>query len=573
MASSDTEFDELMGPTKDELNNMLQEAAVRTSSSGAPPPSGMFANYEDPPLEETHAATQKAVQMAQAAQAPAIRQEALRMRELTNESQDFTVHKTTSGGFQAVSPPPRVRFRDDPVDDPYMESMGATRDDYKYGDDSVVDVVGMEQRFKKPDPPRQSWSSRYSVDQTLINLDSSKASTSETLDSMEKEQQDTTARNLFGADRQKVFGSGFSFRSNKVFGKQGVTTSNLKTDWMNNDERESTLGPAPPAKTWQEQLERKRRQRRWAMLASVFVLVLVATVATIVSSRSNDENLNTSRASVQDPITSSDTGKEKDAESEDTTPGGPHRSIAFFVSSNMPFDEENEPHRMDEDLQNPLLTEGTFLAHLGNLQIPEETECRPEVYEQVANRLALSPIPTFVLVGNSDWNDCPVPDQALRNWQSNFIFFDTEWYYEFTTQRQMGIEENFAIAVDGVLFVGVFEVEGRVWDWDEFQDRHALNIDWVTLQMNLHEDVRAVIVMGNSRTDLRQNDGFFDPLLALTKNFGKPALYIHAHVGEHQGLHYPFQGSSLAVLEAPDGGIQPPMRIHVGFGDEPFIVG
>lgn len=545
-----------MGPSKDDLSSMLKEESVQpdppsvrqtSGGSSGPPPNAFWGREASP--EEAAAATENAVRMAGIDDEPPrsatrIRQEALRMLEVADDRNSaYSVHKTTTGGYQATAEgvPTRkrvpaalsglTRFRDDPTA-------------VEYGDDAVVDVVGMEQRFgaeKNKEKEAKSWSSRYSIDRTLLNLSggSHKSSVSQQADALDKENERSriSARNLFGKKRENVFGSGFSFRSKKVFGQQGV---NLKTEWMDAGERDATLGPAAPAKSWQEELERKKRLRRWAIIgAAVFLVVVVLATSISAAHRSKSKTL----------------------------PAVQHETMSFYMTSSAPMGSD----RVYSDVAD--LTDGSFLVHLGNLQDPDQTSCFQGAYEAAAEGLMASSIPTLVLPGSSDWNYCPRPWNALNYWMDNFLFFDTNWYYDkFTVERQIDYEANFAIDHSGVLVVGVFEVEGPILDFDEAEDRHNANFQWLTSRVEYFSDARAIVVMGNARP-LREIS-FFDRMLDYMDDLGKPYLYIHSNLdqGGTLELYNPYDDSKALVLEAPAGYEQAPVRLTVGLDEEPFIL-
>jgi hypothetical protein len=610
-------WDELMGPSAEDLKNMLREkeppaavtpvkpaAAALRSPSSAPPPADMFSSlpgrwsqHDDAPsmanntsyastanntsyasstsaasdvtsnrrggafaeeddeeeiLQRSLEANMHSTASSQRDDPVAIRQEALKVLEVA-ELQDspYTVHRTKTGGFTAtVREKKRVpsalsglnftsstrssstRYRDDP----YQEQQ-PSQDDYEYGDENVVDVMAMERRSlpSRPQESSSNWSSRYSIDNTLLALSGGATSSKKILDQMDQDN-NMTRNNIFGNSNPAptVFGSGFSFRKNQVFGKQDVTipTENLRTVWM--DVEGSDLPPANNrSKTWQEQLAQKRRQRRNYVLGVCFATILAVALASIFGSHRRN------------PSSSSA------ASNTNTAPG----SVTFTVTS-------GPPERLDFSELSP---QTTFLMHLGNLQDAAVTLCPAQQYATAAAILKDSPTPTFVLVGPDDASNCPLPEKAWQYWTDNFSFFHRHFQHSFEVMSEADHTENFAIVEGGVLFVGLHVVGGR-------DSASEFNYEWVEGMIKKQGgDVRAMVLFGHARPGEPINQDFFDRTSQyLAKHFEKPIAYVHA--GDKTEVYQPFENKNILAIQV--GSEDTPLaRINVGFGERPFIIG
>ena len=454
----DEDYDELMGPRpgqdmrkvfKENPSPLPAQEPVKRSNSGPPPTlfhsmPDRWAQHEDDESSLNRRSSRRASDImsfdeeeeeaAPRSDARGIRQEALRMLEVA-DSGAYSVHRTVTGGFMAEPrtmgnnkrvptalaglgsfatpaarsskprfPPaagsPTSVYRDDPP----ME------EDYVYSDDRFsVNQVKEEKKESS------SWSSRYSVDETLLAMSggsvstpTSKKGTNSFLDKLDMQSGRSSARNMFGASpakEPKIFGSGFNFRQKKVFGKQGVTVSapgsnstNLRTVWMDAGANDS------PARSWMDDLRDKRNKRRkYMIMAAIFCAFLVTMVALLgVRNKSGDLASSASKVGPE--------GEE---------------ALTFYITSDVPFDSDEEK-KLAKELTK-LSKRADFLVHLGSIQDPEVTQCEPEQYEKVAKILLESPVPVFVVPGEQDWPNCPDQDEAWYHWLDNFLKFETNF--------------------------------------------------------------------------------------------------------------------------------------------------
>uniref|UniRef100_A0A7S3L433 Calcineurin-like phosphoesterase domain-containing protein n=1 Tax=Amphora coffeiformis TaxID=265554 RepID=A0A7S3L433_9STRA len=607
----DEDYDELMGPRpgqdmrkvfKDDPSPLPAQEPVKRSSAGPPPTlfhsmPDRWAQHEDDDMNRSNTSSSRRRsdimsfdEEEDEAALPQtdprnIRQEALRMLEVA-DSGAYSVHRTVTGGFMAEprsmgnnkrvptalaglgtftnpaarsskprfpSGSPTSVYRDDPP----ME------EDYVYSDDRfAVNQVNEEKKESS------SWSSRYSVDETLLAMSGGSVSspaaksTSSFLDKLDMQSGRSSARNMFGsspAKEPKIFGSGFNFRQKKVFGKQGVTVSapgsnsnNLRTVWMDAGANDS------PARSWMDDLRDKRNKRRNYMIMAAVLCAFLVTLAALLGARNNSGDLASSASKIG--------------------PNG-EEALTFFITSDIPFDS-NEEKKLAKDLTK-LSKQADFLVHLGSIQDPEVTQCAAEQYEKVANILLESPVPVFVVPGEEDWSNCPDQDQAWYNWLDNFLNFESNFDKDYDVMRDSSLRENFAFVDRGVLFIGVHEVNGRIDDVSEVQARNAINVRWIDAMANTYRDeVRAMVIFGNGRPFLQENNNFYMGManVLYQLNF-LPTAYIHANDGDgDESLvykPYDIEGMDHVVaIQSSPGASNEPLRIHIGWDDtNPFIVG
>jgi len=550
-----------MGPTQKDLRKMLRDdlpdspPPVRSPNSGSgAPPASMFAKK---PAVSTPSTVNDSFESTRSTPSPrqlfkkdpaAIRQEALKVLEVAeNTNSGYAVHRTTTGGFSATKRTPAAlkslsfaaagrtrRYRDNEEADGLMKQPA--QDDYEYADESVVDVVHMDRRAMASRPVAESeskWSSRYSVNNTLLNLSGGNTG-GKLLDRMDRSN-NLARQNLLGSHAPKVFGSGFSFRERSVFGKQNVVAKqqhNLQTAW-NGSSTSNTA--ASRSKSWQEQLEQKRRQRRMYVIGALLVAVLIVAASVLGHHH----------------VT-------KNAASD-------HESVTFYITS-------GDPYYLNLDR---IGDRAEFLVHLGN--VDESVTCSNAAYDAAARELKQSSVVTFVVPGEDDINNCPDPESAERNWLRSFHFFHRNFDHSMDVMSENVQNENFAFVEGGVLFLGMHVVGG-----DETGDEEQIteyDQKWLIGMTNsLGKDVRAIVVLANADPNYSLYDDFFSRMDSfLEDKFPKPVAYVHASRLDGKNLIYnPFDNQRITAIQLgydSDAEETPVLRLTVGFGDEPFVVG
>lgn len=536
----------------------------------------------------------------------AIRAEALKMLEIADDhlSTPYSVRKTESGGFSA-SYSGGIGSRRSSLGDSnstagsngkrvpkalagldftkraqrasYTTSPRSSYNDEAPGgrveEANLVDVMGMDNGAEKKE---SKWSSRYSIDHTLLSLSSGRSAretVNDVLNRMDREtdRESKSANNMgFSSPHESsgkgIFGSGgFSFRDTQVFGKQAVTSTNasdtnLKSwrDVEGLDRNGNSLTAPEPRKTWQEQVERKKRQQRlWSAGAVGICVILAIIIGLTVSSKSGGEGSNSQASAF--------------GSDEDRTRGTPE--VVFYVTSDSPYDSSEE-QKLAADMA-ALPSDAEFIVHLGNIQNSAVTLCSESRYSRVKNVLMESPVPMFILPGEEDWNNCPNPDNAWESWQDNFKNFESNFEHNFQVSRQLRRKENFAFLHGDIMFMGFHLVGGRINNQDDWDSRLDDNINWMETMITMNQGgFKSIVMLGNARPGPQQRN-FFDRLAAFLGPYDLPIIYIHANSGVGGVMQYELFGGGEGIegLQIEDGGQNPPLRISVYAGDSPFVVG
>jgi hypothetical protein len=556
-----------------------------------------------------------------------IRQEALRMLEVADADTNYSVHRTITGGFTAqaksISGHPRrtksalqalnftaqrtkigQRFSDyatSPSTKAYKDNDD-DRDSYEYGETTstnggVVDMIGIGERSAassaKHPTGTGNWSSRYSIDSTMLAMSGGSMqprpwSTSTTTTNTNTNTERFAARNLFRnspASSPQIFGSGFQFRQQHVFGKQRDAERNIHADGLFNESSTSPMNN-PRLKTWQDQLmEKKRKQRRCILAILLILMCTLIPMITLITAHSKKQSMN----GAKNDLSFGKQNEPVDNASIDTTMT--HEEVIFYVTANVPYTADEEVQ-----LQNNFATVSQsgahFLIHLGNIHNSDTSACDSTTYNRVADMMEdASTIPMFIIPGEEDWNDCDDPDSAWDAWFATYELYNQRWGYPsivdgeaLTVFRQRDQLENWAFLVKGVLMIGVHVVNGIKPDEVEFRERNHMNLQWIKGMSKQHESViRAVVVCGNAQPGHSTNAGLFSNLDSFWREYSKPTLYIHTAPSAGSNaysnkiaaeFYQPFKDlSNLWATQVEKTSDNLPVRITIGLNnDNPFTV-
>lgn len=244
--------------------------------------------------------------------------------------------------------------------------------------------------------------------------------------------------------------------------------------------------------------------------------------------------------------------------------------VVFSAMGDVPYTPEEDRLLPEQIGELPATAE--FVVHLGDIK-GGAPPCDEAVYQKVAGILSRSSCPVFIIPGDNEWNDCvdPDPHQAWKYWSKHFMRFDRRWQHDFPLFRQVEREENFSFVRNGVLFVGLNIVGGRIHDADEWKRRHAQCLTWVRRNLIAQgDDVSSLVVFGHAKPAGSHTD-FFNLFVEDAKEFGKPILYLHGD--GHRWIHdHPFAAKNILRVQVDQGGAAPPLKITVTDDlTEPFV--
>ena len=234
----------------------------------------------------------------------------------------------------------------------------------------------------------------------------------------------------------------------------------------------------------------------------------------------------------------------------------------FCVIADVPYDQKEV-----DELPNQIATQMDgceFLIHLGDLFIGD-TACDEEDYFVIRDIMLESKVPTFVVVGDNEWNDCQrsMVDIGWERWTENFLRFENMWAHNFTVVRQPGYEENFYFLHKRTLFIGLTIVGGVVRNKAAWDDRLRIQYEWTREVINWNlptGNADGVIFMAHAKPSA-DHQHFFVPFRDYVKNELKneyPVLYLHGD--GHDFMYTPyFRNQSNFLRIQHEGGVSEPV--------------
>jgi hypothetical protein len=347
----------------------------------------------------------------------------------------------------------------------------------------------------------------------------------------------------------RVFGAGFSFRQSHTFGNQKEST-NLHSVWNDDQEDTGSIQGTRVHKTWQEVMLNKKRRRRVCLSLICLVLAIV-----LIS------------------VSLSSTSEQRAAKRAANFPGsGAGVPVTFYATSNIPYNQDQEKQFINDLSTIP--NDAEFVAHLGNIQDASVSMCPESRPYEVASMLKRSPVPVFLVPGAEDWIECPRQNFALNTWLDVFGEFDRKFNSPLAVKRSKGNPELFVILHNGVLFFGLHLVSGTLQDPDGQMSREQDMKNFFFGMLNFYkEQFRAVVMLGNARPGPQQK-AFFDTIGDSLNRARAPVAYIHADSGVGSVQYTPIpELPNVVGIQVPSGSVQKPLKITVGFGAHPFVVG
>lgn len=259
-------------------------------------------------------------------------------------------------------------------------------------------------------------------------------------------------------------------------------------------------------------------------------------------------------------------------------------SFSFYVMGDVPYNKEQYDKLIDQlkEIKGEFQEHrGQFIVHVGDTMHAGRSKCNENGYAKVrTTMLENSPLPTMVLAGDNDWNDCPEPDKAWKHVQDYYIGIEKDGWENETNalgiQRNESKPEYFAFKKSGVLIVSVHIVGGVMTNNKEWDARIDNGIQWVKDNVWDHnsgiQKLRAVVIFGHGRYS-RKNAEFFHGLkeifmegMGYRQGLDIPVLYIHGDghkwwIGSDLSAQLKWDMFRMVMVDK--GVAARPLRVHV----------
>lgn len=242
--------------------------------------------------------------------------------------------------------------------------------------------------------------------------------------------------------------------------------------------------------------------------------------------------------------------------------------IKFSVMGDTPY-SISDARKLKHQIAH-LNPESEFVIHLGDIKTGI-TACSDSWYQKVADILRQSPKRLFIIPGDNEWNDCYNPPDAWKLWTRYFLHFDKQWTNSLHVVRDKRHPENFAFMSNGVLFVGINIVGGKVLDPIQWSVQDRDNIQWIQSQVQDHiRSISTLVIFGHALPS-RTHRTFFIMLNQMAFSLEKPILYLHGD-GHKWIKDYPFMAKNVLRVEVEHGGSANPVTVVITKDpDEPFV--
>jgi len=229
------------------------------------------------------------------------------------------------------------------------------------------------------------------------------------------------------------------------------------------------------------------------------------------------------------------------------------QSVTFSVMADIPYGSTEATVLQQHVAEHNLYSPSEFMVHLGDIKSGSGS-CSQSVYTDMAGYMKEMRVPTYIIPGDNEYNDCSNPSQAWGYWEDNLMAFEQNFCgVPSTLERQSVRPENFAFTLNGVLLIGLNLVGGSVHDQSEWDTRMQQDADWVSQHfLEKGPQVRAAVVFGHAGPG-GSRDLFFDQFEQSAIVFGKPVLYMHGD-GHSWVNDNPFSALNITRVEVDDGG-------------------
>ena len=241
---------------------------------------------------------------------------------------------------------------------------------------------------------------------------------------------------------------------------------------------------------------------------------------------------------------------------------------AFYLMSDSPYTANERKNLMPAHIRR-LGAGAEFLIQLGDLQPARESNCKEWAYQSASNILRKSRVPTFVLLGDNNLNDCKDVHHVEEMWTKYFRRIDERWDHDFEVTRWGDLDENFLFLHIGVLYFGVNVPGGTTYSSSDAEVRynqHLRRIKSIVGGLS-DDDYQVIVLLGHadpSYGDAGNSQAFFERFSGLVKAVGKPTVHFHGDWHEYYEVEGGDYGVDNYLRISLDGeSIAPPIRVVI----------
>lgn len=203
--------------------------------------------------------------------------------------------------------------------------------------------------------------------------------------------------------------------------------------------------------------------------------------------------------------------------------------VVFTAIGDVPYNDEQRTDLINMVIDHNAKSTSEFIIHVGDIKAGADP-CDEEVYDDVSTILKGFDTPTFIILGDNEFNDCEDPVQGLEYWNQYFLNFHENWPFEPAITYQAERTENFSWVQDKVLFIGINLVGSVVHDEEEWNERLADNALLIEQLLETHtDDTEAVVIFAHANIvnlEPQKFDDFTTRFRTSAATYGKPILFL-----------------------------------------------
>jgi len=247
-------------------------------------------------------------------------------------------------------------------------------------------------------------------------------------------------------------------------------------------------------------------------------------------------------------------------------------TVVFSVIGDVPYNTEQRDGLIAMIQTHNTKAKSEFVVHVGDIK-PGADPCDEAVFQDVSGILKEFSAPTFMLLGDNEYNDCADPVSALQLWNQYFLNFHQNWTFGQSITYQENRAENFAWIQDKIMFMGLNLVGSDVHDQDEWNTRltddGSFLSEFVAMNGNGSE---ALVIFGHANmVDLGPDKfkTFTDVLKSVATSFDKPVLYMQGD-GHFWFMNRPYDEMNILRVQIEGGANAVQVTVNPNL-EQPFI--
>ncbi len=250
----------------------------------------------------------------------------------------------------------------------------------------------------------------------------------------------------------------------------------------------------------------------------------------------------------------------------------------FYLMADCPYNTNERENLMPAHIAG-IGADADFLVHLGDLQNAQEDNCEEWAYQSASSILHKSRVPTFVLPGDNDINDCKDIEHGKEMWAKYFKRIDERWNHDFVVTRWGDLDESFSFLHKRVLYIGLHAPGGKPNDSSVAEERFDEHLERIgSILSGLSDgEYKVIVLLGHVDPTYGQagnSQAFFNKFANIINRIRKPTVYFHGDFHKYYELEGGGYGMDNFLRISLDGeSLSPPIRVEIDVSkDNPIEV-